>query len=319
MERFRNGTFIIVVFMALACLLSHNALAACIGKTPVWGTGDDRISCQDKQQLKRQEQQLKIQKKRQDLANEKQRLRNNQGIASGDGNTNVILGGLSDIINGTQRNEDADHASVEISQHQVRVELMPYVIPGAYQFDTPGMPERFFINGLAWEYYVNRNLGFGFLWQEWNKTGGQSFDPVMAQQRDGSGDTAIFFPGDVERISYRSLMPYVTINAQLGSPEWVAIGRVGVGPTQAKIEYKSLNTTAHPYADQPADETYQDMASIMFDLAIEKWTEGGTRLGFALRYINARYETTNYLEYVNMSSAQVVFYVQFMLRPLGLL
>lgn len=311
-----NHAKIIMLIILLSCF--DTAQGACIGKTPIWGTGDDKISCREKQRLKKEEQSLKIQKKKQKIADEKRRLRNNQGVASGDGNTNVILGGLHEILNGEQRSADVA-GGVEISQHQVRVELMPYVIPGAYQFDTPGMPERFFINGLAWEYYVNKNLGFGFLWQEWNKTGSQGFDPVMAGQRDGSGDVAVFFPGDVERISYRTLLPYVSINAQLGSPQWVAIGRVGIGATQAKVEYKSIDKVAHPFASQPGDETYLDMSSIMFDLAIEKWTEGGTRLGFALRYINARHETANYLEYVNMSSAQVIFYVQFMLRPLGLL
>lgn len=309
----------ISMLVILFLFLSVSAgFGACIGKTPIWGTGDDKLSCREKQRLKREEQELKIQKKRQKIANEKNKIRNNQGIASGDGNTNVILGGLQEILNGEQQPDYAG-GYTEISQHQVRVELMPYVIPGAYQFDTPGMPERFFINGLAWEYYVNKNLGFGFLWQEWSKTGSQGFDPVMAGQRDGSGDVAVFFPGDVERISYRTLLPYVTINAQLGSPQWVAIGRVGIGATQAKVEYKDINSTLHPFASQPGDETYMDMSSIMFDLALERWTEGGTRLGFALRYINARHETANYLEYVNMSSAQVLFYVQFMLRPLGLL
>lgn len=300
------------------CLFSGVVFGGCMGKIPVWGTGDDKISCREKQRLKKEEQQLKIQRKKQEIAEEKRAL-NSPNIGSGHGNTNVVLGGLNEIFHGTQEQAEYSASSIEISQHQVRVEVMPYVIPGAYQFDAPGMPEQFFINGLAWEYFVNKNLGFGFLWQEWSKTGSQSFDPVMAGQRDGSGDTAIFFPGDVERISYRSLMPYVTINAQLGSPLWVAVGRVGIGSTQAKVEYKDIDKTANPFAEQPGDATYQSMSSIMFDLAIERWTEGGTRLGFALRYVNARHETPNYLEYVNMSSAQAVFYVQFMLRPLGLL
>lgn len=311
---------VIIFFILLFSLTINNASGACLGKTPVWGTGDDKISCREKQQLKKEAQQLKIQKKRQKLANEKRRLRmNNQGIGSGEGNTNVILGGLSEIMSGRRANENSGMSQIEITQHQFRVELMPYVIPGAYQFDAPGAPENFFINGLAWEYYLNENLGFGFLWQEWSKTGSQGFDPIMAQQRDGSGDTAIFFPGDVERISYRSMIPYVTINSQLGSPEWVAIGRVGVGITQAQVEYKSINKILYPLASQPGNKSYQDSTSLMFDLAIERWTESGTRLGGALRYINGRNETSNYLEYINLSSAQIVFYVQFMLKPLGLL
>jgi hypothetical protein len=296
-------------------LNSQESFSACLGGIPLWGTGDDRVSCAQKRILKKEEKQLEIKKREAELEQERQKVQS--GVGHGSGNTNVVLGGLRDMINGG--NQDAMAGHVLRTKHQVRVELMPYVIPGAYQFDKPGTPEHFFINGLAWEYYVDKNLGFGFLWQEWSKKDGRSFDPIIASQRDGSGDTAIFFPGDIDRISYRSIIPYVAINAELGSPFWVAVGRVGIGPTQAKVDYKSIDVAAHPYAYQPDSERYQDSASLMIDLAIEHWTNGGTRMGFALRYINARYETDNYLEYINMGSAQAVFYVQFMLKPLGVL
>ena len=38
-----------------------------------------------------------------------------------------------------------------------------------------------------------------------------------------------------------------------------------------------------------------------------------------MRYISARVQTSDYLEYTNLGSAQIGIYVQFMLEPFGLL
>lgn len=316
-----SGMKIKILFLLLfISLITSSIYAGCIGKHPVWGTGDDKKSCLEKQELKAEEKRLKFQQRKQKLENERLRLRaNNTGVGSGTGNNNIILSGLEEIISGQK--SGANQPDIVISKHQVRIEFMSYVIPGAYQFDKPGMPKPLY-NGLAWEYYVDPNLGFGVLWQEWNKEGGRSFDPIKTTQYDESGDAfqaTKHFPGHIDSISYRSIIPYVTINARLGSPLWVAIGRVGIGPTYASVKYKPINKASNPYADQPGDTTYTDGASLMFDLAIEKWTLGGTRMGGFIRYINARNDTSDYLEYLNMSSAQIGFYVQFMLRPLGLL
>lgn len=312
---------LIILICAILLLSLNNIYGACIGQRPIWGTGETRESCIEKQELKAEAERLKIERKKQKLENERVRLRNNNtGIGSGTGNNNVILSGLEEIIAG-KRNDKKD-LDIIISLHQIRVELAAYVIPGAYQFDSPGTPERLFVNGLAWEYYVNRNLGFGLLWQEWSKKGGRDFDPIKTTQYDESGDafqSTKYFPGLIENISYRSIIPYVSINARLGSPLWVAIGRLGIGPTYASVKYKSINRVENPYAEQPGDQTYTDGASLMFDLAIERWTLGGTRMGMFIRYINARNDTSNYLEYLNMSSAQIGFHVQFMLKPLGIL
>jgi hypothetical protein len=312
---------IITLICVMSLLSLNNIHAACLGKSPIWGTADTRESCIEKQELKAEEERLKIERKKQSLENERLRLRNNNsGLGSGTGNNNIILSGLEELIAGKRSNKN--NIDIVISKHQLRIELAAYVIPGAYQFDQPGTPERLFINGLAWEYYVNRNLGFGLLLQEWSKKGGRSFDPIKTTQYDESGDafqSTKYFPGLIESISYRSIIPYVSINARLGSPLWVAIGRVGIGPTYAAVKYKSVNKTANPYAEQPGDKTYTDGASLMFDLAIERWTLGGTRMGMFIRYINSRNDTSNYLEYLNMSSAQIGFHVQFMLKPLGIL
>jgi len=196
------------------------------------------------------------------------------------------------------------------------VELMPFVIPGAYQFDEPGMPEKFFVNGAAWDYYLNESFGIGLLWQQWAKDGGRGFDPII--HSDTSGDTAVFFPGAIDRIKYTTYMPYITINSPLGSPTWNGVFRLGIGRTQAEIQYKTIDGVKYPGAEQPQDIIIADQTSVMFDLGVERWTYGA-KIGGALRYINARHDTSDYREYVNLGSAQVVFYVQFMLRPLGLL
>lgn len=308
-----GGLFVVLLGMYVV----DDARAACIGKLPVFGTGDDRRSCAEKVELKKEEQRLKIEEERQKIAKRRQAV--NSGTGAGTGNTNVILGGLQDMMGNKLPEEPAE--TIVLTQHQARVELMPYVIPGAYQFDQPGMPEKVFFNGVAWEYYVNKNLGFGILWQEWAKEGGRDFDPVMNNHPDASGDyhsTATVFPGGIDRIKYTLYIPYVTVNTQLGSPLWNGVFRVGIGRTQADIEYNDINHLAYPYATQSEDVTRIDNTAMMFDLAVERWTYG-FKLGGALRYVNARYDTKDYHDYISMSSAQFIIYAQFMIRPLGLL
>ena len=305
------------VIILFGYLFASPVFGACIGGAAVWGTGDDKASCLQKKKLKKEEQQLKIQKKERELELERQSLQNNQGPGAGTGNTNVILGGLDMLMNGDQQ-ENETAGEVVFSQHQVRIELMPYVVPGAYQFDDPGTPEQIFFNGAAWEYFLNRNLGFGLSWQRWSKAGGKDFDPVIAAQRDGSGDTAVFFPGAIDRLQYTSYVLYATINAEL-APSWMSVLRLGIGQTKVDVEYSDINAAANPYARQPADNTYTDSASLMAGLAIEYIALTGTRIGGEIRYHNARYDTSDYTEYMNLGSTQIVFYMQFMLEPLGLL
>lgn len=311
-------THFVIFFSIIMFAGSGLALGACIGGKAVWGTGDDRVSCAKKQLLKKKRRDLEIERAEKELEDERQRI-NNSGTGSGTGNTNVILGGLQDMLKPDKDSPDSPEIKdIPFSQHQLRVEWMPYVIPGAYHFDEPGMPGNILTLGVAWEYFLNKNLGVGFLIQQWEKTGARNFDPVMTRQRDGSGDTAVFFPGAVDRMKWTSYTVYATINAPLAD-NWMTILRLGFGRTQVDIEYSGVNPSDHPYAIQPKDATYTDDASLMGGLAIEKWTQGGTRIGAELRYHNARHNTSDYTEYVNMGSAQVIFYVQFMLKPLGLL
>jgi hypothetical protein len=311
--------YICVLFIVLLSFCGiDSALAACVGKLPIFGTGDDRRSCAIKAELKKEEKQLEIQEREERIARKKRAI-NNSGTGAGTGNTNVILGGLRDMTGNKLQEEPME--TIVLTQHQARVELMPYVIPGAYQFDAPGMPEKVFFNGAAWEYYVNKNLGFGILWQEWAKRSGRKFDPVMNNHPDASGDyhsTATVFPGGIDRIKYTLYIPYVTVNTQLGSPLWNGVFRCGIGRTQAEIEYNDINYLAYPYATQSEDVTRIDNTAIMFDLAVERWTYG-FKLGGALRYVNARYDTMDYHDYISLSSAQFIIYAQFMIRPLGLL
>ena len=293
-------------------LVSVNAHAACIKGSPVWGTGDTRETCKRKVELKQEEKRIEVEKKEREIKRKREALNNNSGIGAGQGNTNVVLGGLGDMLSGRNEEKLPDEQIV-VTRHQLRVEVMPFVIPGAYQFDDPGMPEKFFFNGAAWDYYLNESFGIGFLWQQWSKEGGRGFDPVM-----DNAENPVFFPGAIDRIKYTSYMPYITLNSQLGSPLWNGVFRCGIGRTQGEIEYKTIDAVKYPGAEQPEDITIADQTSIMFDLGVERWTYGA-KIGGALRYINARHDTSNYREYVNLGSAQILFYVQFMLRPLGLL
>jgi len=305
------------IFMILLCcsFYSVTIFGACMGGVPVWGTGDDRESCAIKQNLKKEEQQLNIQEKKKELELKRRGIENS-GTGAGTGNTNVILGGINDLIGGGNDNVEMAQA-MPFSQHQLRIELMPYVIPGAYQFDEPGMPKGYSF-GVAWEYYLNRNLGLGLVMQQWEKSGGRGFDPIMSEQRDGSGDTAVFFPGAIDSLRYTSYIAYASINAAI-SESWNSILRLGVGRTQIDVKYEDIDYAKHPYAHQPDDNTYTDTASLIAGLAIEHIASTGTRLGGEIRYHNARNDTDDYTEYLNMGSVQVVFYVQFMLTPLGLL
>lgn len=286
--------FFIIICSTILLFLHSHVSASCIGLVPVFGSGDTRETCKAKKNGKVEEEPEKIQ------------TQINEGVGSGEKNINVILNDLPSSK--SEQKTEADSGLI-LTTHQARIELAPYIIPGAYQFDSPGLPERIFINGLAWEYYLSKTLGFGILWQEWSKTGGRDFDPVS--YRDASGDThTIAFPGAINRLKYRLLIPYVTLNANI-SPLWCIGGRVGIGHVDVEAEYNESEISS-------GNSRYDDNTSLLFDLFIERWFRGA-RVGGALRYVNARYNTTNYLDYINLGSFQTVIYVQFTLKTLGIL
>ncbi len=145
--------------------------------------------------------------------------------------------------------------------------------------------------------------------QEWSKSGGKSFDAVTFT--DSSGDVHnIAFPGAINRLKYRHIIPYITINGPI-SPIYSIGGRIGVGRVDVQAEYDS--GVAHS-----GNTKFADNAALLVDLFVERhWR--GTVGGVALRYISARNDTSNYNEYINMGSAQVVVYFEFLLETLGLL
>jgi hypothetical protein len=272
--------------------------------------------------LKEAKRRLALERQEQEIAEARRRLYDGEK-KSGEDTRNVIVGSLQDILSGGKKEEAK--AKIILTKHQARIEWMPYLIPGAAQFDEPGTPENLFLNGVAWEYYLNPNLGFGILIQQFHKAGGKNFDPIMNNLNMAAADETadyqsrpVLFPGAIERVSYTHLIPYVTFNTQLGTPLWNAVCRFGIGMTKADITYKTIDKKAYPYADQPSDVSRSDNASLLFDIGIERWSEN-IKIGGALRYINARHDASNYNEYFNMSSAQVLFYVQWMIRPFGLL
>jgi hypothetical protein len=313
-----------VLFFFLISLLCGGgvALGACVGGKAVWGTDDDRVSCARKQQLKAAKKELKIEQEENEIAEARRRLYDSKAHPGQD-RPNVILGSLAGMLGGEEK--ENVKSEIVLTKHQARVEWMPYLIPGAAQFDEPGTPENMFLNGFAWEYHLNPNLGFGLLFQRYHKSGGKDFDPIVnnlnVAARDATADyqsRPVLFPGAIESVTYTHLFPYVTFNTQIGSPLWHAICRFGIGMTQADIKYKSIDKSKYPYARQPSDVSRSDNGSLLFDIGIERWS-ANVKYGGALRYINARHDAANYNEYFNMSSAQVLIYAQWMIRPLGLL
>lgn len=298
----KNSFYLYVIICCSIIFLSfrHDVSAACIGNIPVFGSGDTKATCKAKQgEIPAQEVQPQTETK-------PEPTQNNQGVGSGAHNTNFIVGDLPSSQSQETLEEDS---GLVLTTHQVRIEIAPYVIPGAYQLDKPGMPERVFFNGFAWEYYINKTLGFGLLWQEWSKTGARNFDPIT--YTDSSGDIhTLGLPGAVNRLKYTLYIPYVTINAKL-APKWCLGGRFGIGHVGVEAEYNESKINS-------GNSKYSDNASMLVDLFIERWFSGA-RIGGALRYINAQTDTTDYLQYINLGSAQVVFYAQFTIKAFGLL
>ena len=287
------------VFLTLFCFVFcfyQNASAACMGLIPVYGTGDTKETCKAKKHGIQPEKPTET-------------STTNEGIGSGTHNTNVILGALTGENSDKKENEIDSYNALKPSIHQIRVEMTLYMIPSAYQFDTPGMPERAPLpNGVAYEYYLNPSLAFGVLYQKLDKSGGRSFDPIS--YTDASGDTYIIgYPGAIDRLKYTSYIPYVALNARLAQ-SWYIGGRLGIGRVEVEAEFNG--------SDKSGGKKFIDNTSMLFDLYVEKWLRG-VRCGAGLRYIMAQNDTADYLEYMNMGSAQVMIHFQWTLETFGLL
>lgn len=290
-----------IVFLKLFCIIGaillsvSSASAACMGLIPVYGTGSTKEDCK---------------KKKHGIQEEKPaETIQNEGVGSGTHNTNVILGALTGENKSKAENDVASYNALKPSIHQIRMEMAVYMIPSAYQFDTPGMPERAPLpNGVAYEYYLNPSLAFGILYQKLDKSGGRGFDPISYV--DSSGDTHIIgYPGAIDRLKYTSYIPYVALNARLAQ-SWYIGGRLGIGRVEIDAEFNG--------SDKSGSKKYIDNTSMLFDLYVEKWFRG-VRAGAGLRYVMAQNDTADYLEYMNMGSAQVMIHFQWTLETFGLL
>jgi len=287
-----------VIFLGAFITISSapSAFAKCIGLVPVWGTGDTKETCKSKKHGIQPEEKPET-------------TTNNDGVGSGTHNTNVILGALTGENTKKDADEVASYNALKPSIHQIRLEMAVYMIPSAYQFDTPGMPERSPLpNGVAYEYYLNPSLAFGIAYQQLAKSGGRSFDPIS--YADASGDTHVIgYPGALDRLKYTSYIPYVALNAKLAQ-SWYIGGRFGIGRVEIEAEFNG--------SDRSGSKKYIDNTSMMVDLYVEKWFRG-VRAGAGLRYIMAQNDTADYLEYMNMGSAQVMIHFQWTLETFGLL
>jgi hypothetical protein len=324
----------VILLVGAVLLFTIPAYAACVkGKhVPLTSGNQDLCDQEEKLNLERKKQELKEQRKELELR--KKEAQNNSGTGAGQGNTNVILGNLLGQNGAGQQKEVTDFV---ISKHQFRVELAFYVIPAAYGFDEPRTPSPFMINGIAYEWYLNENLGLGFLWQRYTVEGGKDFDPITVQKTftetvevigaDGTKENAtrtitrdvpIYFPGLVERIKYERRFIYVTGNAPLFSQKWNGIFRLGMGQALAQIEYGSIDKSnpTYQYASQPDNQDVSSSRSLYLDIGIERWTVG-VKIGGSFRFISASDENKKYLEYVSLGSSEFVFYVQMNIPGLG--
>lgn len=290
--------FVIIIIFSF---FTFDVSAACIGSVPVWGSKDTKASCAEKQAgIKTSPPPRQIQQPI--PAPQSQTPQINQGAGS-----NVFMNGFQTGTSKT-KNQTVD-SDLILTVHQIRFEIAPYVIPGAYQFDEPGTPANILSPGLAWEYYFNKTVGVGLLWQEFDKSGGKSFNDITHTYTDPSGDShtaTIAKPGDLSHLKYRVIIPYVSVTGKL-APTWALGGRVGIGRVQVEAEYKNSANIEHA-----------DNSALLFDLFLEKWYSG-MRVGGALRYLNARSDTNDYTKYINLGSAQAIIYVQITLKNLGVL
>lgn len=282
-------------------LFSGSLHAKCIGLVPVWNTGDTEATCRAKQNRTEPRQPENPAPKK-----DVRKINDyNQGPGSGHHNININT-------DRPPRNPYSEisrrHNYFTPSVHQARLEMSPYIIPNASQFDEPGMPEQLFPgNGLAWEYWINKSLGAGILLQQFSVSGGRGFDPI--QYTDSSGDVhSIGHPGAVNRLKYNVYIPYVVIDGVL-SEEWSMGARLGIGRVSVEAEYNESKVGS---GNQKYDDNFSMLIDVYFGYKIR-----GFILGSAFRYINARSDTNDYLEYMNLGGVQFVLFAQFMIPSLG--
>jgi len=288
------------------------AQAQCIQGVPIWGTDDTKETCRYKKLQDAEEKRIELEARDIELQRKKYDMQNGTGVR---GNNNVILGGLPGFLGGGNTMQNAKESGFIVqTTYQVRVESLLGVKPDSKHFNSirppDGAPLAAF--GVAFEYFISPNMSFGIIGQQYTVSGAKDFDPI----KDTSGDI-LFFPGEVEKAEYRLILPYVAFNGLLGG-QWHWTFRLGAGQNKVELKRNPIDASLAPKAVQPEDQTHSDSAAIMFDLGVEKWVSG-FKYGCAARYITSGVDTRNVLEHMNMGSQQFLCYVQFMIRPLGLI
>lgn len=281
----RYNFFIISIIAFIIIWFPISAFASCLGSVPLYGSGATWEDCQKKSKDNKPETR-------------------NSGPGAGHNNVNVWTAPPNSAESSSESSERGDRDL--IARHQVRLEISAWVISGADNFDKPGMPEKFFFNGGSWEYYLNPNLSFGILFQQFSKTGGRDFDDIAYQ--DASGDTHILAsPGSLDRLQTTIYMPYVGIHSYL-TDKWGAGFRFGIGRVEAAAEYSDSSGMSN--------KSYDDNTAMMIDAYLDyRW--GDVKIGSYVRYVVSNNDSNNYLEYLDMGSAQVGISAQWMIRDLG--
>lgn len=290
----------LTIIIICAILFASNLSADCIGALAVPGTDDSNESCRSKQQ-----ESIKSVTNTPPSQSEGQI---NQGPGSGNKSTNFYVNSPPPS-NASEKAESSSRNNLIPTKHQLRLELAGFIKPDDTRFNRGGIPEGFFPNGmgLAYEYYWNKTVFTGFLYQKRHVSKGKSFDPIS--YRDASGDVHnIAYPGAMKRMDVTHYIPYIGFNAQIFD-RWHMGGRLGVGRVEAHTEYDESQIKS-------GGNTYSQNMSIMYDIFVEYWIRG-VKFGAFYRNVDAEHETSNYLEYVNMGMDEFGISIQITLESFG--
>ena len=301
--RFYFKHFLIFPLILMFC--GGMALGACIGAKPVWGTGDDRADCVRKQQLKKAKNKLKLEKEEEELKEARRRLHGDKK-KTGDSQNPVsgVIERASEAIGITNADKTMQY---ETPIWSILTGSMFYHWPGDKRIDKGAMPERPYLNDFSVEYSFNPKFAIGVNYNEWARVDSNSFDPIMGEKRDVTGDVLIFDP-DVEKFKSQSVFIYLTVRAIPFSEEWFFIGQFGLGRTKVSVDYKNSES-----------DSYTDGLSHFFAVGVERRFYGGNGASLMLRKISARHDTSDYLESAGMGDTQILFNIRWGLSTFGVI
>ena len=336
-----------IVLLFTLIFLSGAVYGACLGKRHVIGTSGSTALCVKEVEFKLQKEadifDAKQRKYEQDLAEaNKPPAPKKENVGQQSGNEGTIFN-LGNLLGDRSATEAAARAKnkIPLTKHNISLEWQAYKFPKMTQLDRQ-MPDQFFLpKGLRYDWYVNKNFGFGVIYELYTLSSTRGFDAITSNQdvretveiinADGTKGTATrevnkdipyLFPGAIKSVEYENLWYYVTFNSSLGlSSDWNTVVRFGSSMiSNATIEYNEvdLSLDENEYATQPEKREISAVMPMFVDIAIERWFEG-TRVSAYIRFVEAQNETASYLDFVSMGGTTVGVAVTFGIPALGYL